>query len=124
VRPPLISLQRDPAAMTGLLFQLWRLLRALVRVVRDPEGRALAVLVLVQLLSGTIFYRLAEGWRWLDSLYFSVTTLATVGLGDLTPATDAGKVFTMHFILTGVGTLAAFVTLLAGEMRPPREDTT
>jgi voltage-gated potassium channel len=100
---------------------MWRLIRAVVRVVRDPEGRALASLVLVQLVGGTVFYTLTEGWRWLDALYFSVTTLATVGLGDLTPETDAGKVFTIVFVLTGVGLLAAFISMLARQMvrRPP-----
>jgi voltage-gated potassium channel len=50
-----------------------------------------------------------------------VTTLATVGLGDLTPETDAGKVFTIVFVLTGVGLLAAFISMLARQMvrRPP-----
>jgi hypothetical protein len=40
-------------------------------------------------------------------VYFSVTTLATVGLGDLAPATDAGELFTVMYILTGVGILVS-----------------
>ena len=71
------------------------------------------MLVLVQLAGGTVFYATVEGWRWLDALYFCVTTLATVGLGDLTPVTDAGKAFTIVYVLTGVGLLAAFVSMLA-----------
>jgi hypothetical protein len=50
---------------------------------RDPEFRSLVFLVLVTLLGGTIFYSLEEGWSVVDSFYFSVTTLTTVGLGDL-----------------------------------------
>jgi hypothetical protein len=107
--------------MVGLVLQVWRLIRGLARVVREPQGRALATLVLLQLLAGTVFYTLNEGWRWLDALYFSVTTLATVGLGDLAPATDAGKVFTIVFVFTGVGLLATFISMLARHMvrRPP-----
>jgi hypothetical protein len=39
----------------GLVLQIVRLVRALARVVREPEGRAIATLVFAQLLSGTIF---------------------------------------------------------------------
>jgi len=104
--------------MLGLLIQTYRLVRAIVLLVRQPEGRALALLVVVQLLGGTVFYRLQEGWSWLDALYFCVTTLTTVGLGDLTPVTDAGKVFTIVFIFTGVGLLATFIAMLAQQLRP------
>ena len=102
--------------MFGVLVQLYNLARALVRVLAQPAGRATALLVAAQLVGGTIFYRQVEGWRWLDALYFSITTLTTVGLGDLAPTTDAGKVFTMLYVLTGVGVLLSFVSLVA-EMR-------
>ena len=107
--------------MLGLLLQTYRLVRAVVLLVRRPEGRALALLVVVQLVGGTVFHALNKGWSWLDSLYFSVTTLATVGLGDLAPATDAGKVFTIVFIFTGVGLLATFISMLAQHLRAAPE---
>jgi voltage-gated potassium channel Kch len=106
--------------MLGLLVQVYNMARAFVKVVAEPAGRALAVLVLLQLTGGTIFYTQVEGWSWLDALYFSVTTLTTVGLGDLTPATSAGKVFTMLFIFTGVGLLVSFLGLVADKrLRQP-----
>jgi voltage-gated potassium channel len=107
--------------MLGLLLQTYRLVRAVVLLVRQPEGRAPALLVAVQLAGGTVFHTLNEGWPWLDSLYVSVTTLATVGLGDLAPATDAGKVFTIVFVLTGVGLLATFISMLAQHLRSAPE---
>ena len=103
--------------MLGLLVQTYRLVRAVALLARQPEGRALALLVVLQLAAGTAFYTLQEGWSWLDALYFSVTTLATVGLGDLAPATAAGKLFTIGFILTGVGLLATFISMLAQQFR-------
>jgi hypothetical protein len=38
----------------------------------------------------------------IDALYFSVTTVSTVGLGDLSPQTDIGKLFTVVYIFVGV----------------------
>ena len=61
---------------------------------------------------GTVFYHFVEGWSWIDSYYFSVVTLATVGFGDLAPKTDLGKIFTTFYIFAGVGMLAAYFGLL------------
>ncbi len=58
---------------------------------------------------GTIFYHLVEHFSWLNAYYFSVVTLSTVGYGDLTPHTAAGKLFTTLYIFTGVGILATFL---------------
>jgi Ion channel len=55
---------------------------------------------------------LLEDWSPLDSLYFSVVTLATVGFGDLHPTTDPAKLFTIFYIIAGLGILAAFVSEL------------
>lgn len=51
---------------------------------------------------GTVFYHYVEHLKWLDSLYFTVVTLATVGYGDIVPKTDAGKLFTIFYILIGI----------------------
>ena len=58
---------------------------ALVAVWRDPETKALPLVVGVLLLSGTMFYLFVEDWTLIQTLYFSVVTLTTVGYGDLTP---------------------------------------
>ncbi len=64
-----------------------------------------------------IFYHSVEGWAWLDSLYFSVITLTTVGYGDFSPQTDLGKAFTMIYIFVGLGILAGFITLIVAEQQ-------
>ena len=58
---------------------------------------------------GTILFHYIENWRWLDSIYFCVTTLTTVGYGDFHPQTDAGKIVFIFYILSGLGMLIAFV---------------
>jgi len=99
--------------MLSFLLTLGRFARVIWKGLHDPEFRALIVLVVVLLTSGTVFYNRVEGWSVLDSLYFSVITLATVGYGDLSPSTPASKVFTMVYILLGIGILVTFVTKVA-----------
>ena len=65
--------------------------------------------------TGTVFYSLVEGWSVLNSLWFSVMTLLTVGFGDLVPTTAAGKVFTMLYVLVGAGVLLGFIPIFARE---------
>lgn len=73
----------------------------------------LAVLI-AYMCFGATFYHLFEGWRWLDSFYFVAVTLATIGYGDFTPKTDAGKLFTIPYIFIGVG---AFVYIANAFLR-------
>ena len=73
---------------------LVRSVRAIGRSRQDPEFRGLFTLVVMMLLSGTLFYRQVEGWGFLDPPCFSVVTLATMGYGDPSPSTAAGKAFT------------------------------
>ncbi len=60
---------------------------------------------------GTVFYHLVEKLAWLDAIYFSVITLATVGYGDIVPHTTAGKIFTIFYVLIGIGIIATFANL-------------
>lgn len=65
-------------------------------------------LVLI-IASGTVFFRWAEGWSWLDAYFFTVVTLSTVGYGNLVPMTAIGKIGTTVFILLGLGVFAVAV---------------
>ena len=65
--------------------------------------------LVVMITLGTILFHFVENWRWLDSLYFCVTTLTTVGYGDFSPQTDPGKIIFIFYILSGLGILITFV---------------
>lgn len=94
--------------MISFLVTVLRLLKAIVRSAQAEETRAALVLAILLLISGTTFYTSVEGWEWTDALYFCATTMSTVGLGDLSPQTDIGKLFTVVYIFVGVG---VFITL-------------
>lgn len=95
--------------------------RGLQNFLRDPASQGLLGVASLVIAAGTVFYRLVEGLRWIDSLYFSVITLTTVGYGDFSPATDLGKVFTMVYVLIGIGIFVALVTDIAGHLIAARE---
>ena len=40
---------------------------------------SLIATLLIIVISGTIFFHAVEGWSWLDSYFFTVVTLSTVG---------------------------------------------
>ena len=102
--------------MTSFLLRLVDFARTLVRLWRrDPDFRTLGTLVFFTLLSGTIFYSLVEGWSLVDAFYFSVTTLTTVGLGDLSPTTTVGKLFTVVYIFSGLGLIVGFISTIGTE---------
>jgi hypothetical protein len=106
-----------------ILLALWRLIRAFGHALKDAEFRALLLVLVAQLVCGTVFYSKVEGWEVLDSLYFSVSTLATVGYGDLHPTMALSKVFTMVYMVLGVGVFVAFITkVTAHETRRRRSD--
>ena len=88
----------------------------------DDAFRATLFLFVGLLVAGTLVYSILEGWSPLDSLYFSVVTLATVGYGDLHPVTDLGKAFTIVYILTGVGVLVVFASRVVNTMVDRRSE--
>ena len=62
------------------------------------------------IILGTVSYHILEGWRWLDSLYFSVMTATTIGYGDFHPVTDYGKMFTMVYVIASIGVISSLIT--------------
>ena len=93
-----------------------RLARSVISAWRsDPEFRTLVVIVLITLLSGTIFYSWVEGWSVVDALLFSVTTLTTVGYGNLVPTTTISKLFTVIYIFAGISIILGFIDTVAKE---------
>jgi voltage-gated potassium channel len=90
--------------------------RAIHRQYLVVLGIALALIVL-----GAFAYRQMLHLSWIDAFYFCTVTLATVGYGDITPTTDISKLFTIFYILIGIGVFAAFASLLVRNATLRRE---
>ena len=69
-----------------------------------PSYLILRLLIILSTLMtvGTVGYLLIEKLSFLDALFMSVQTLTTVGYGTIKPLSDAGKIFTIIYILFGV----------------------
>lgn len=76
---------------------------------KDEEYRDLLITTCIVIGFGSTVYHYLEGWSWVDSIYFSVVTLTTVGYGDFSPQTDGGKFFTIFYIIIGIGIILSFI---------------
>ena len=79
------------------------------------ENKILIIVVLL-FFTGMISYHFLEGWSWINSLYFSVTTLTTIGYGDLYPTTDVSKLFTILYVITGISIVLYVLSNLQQEL--------
>ncbi len=86
--------------------------RFLRTLLEDPLRRFQLSLLLLALLVlvGTTGYRLIEDMSIVDSVYMTIITVATIGFGEVKPLSDAGKIFTIVFIILGVSTGAWAIT--------------
>jgi hypothetical protein len=74
--------------------------------------------IAIQELSGTDFFTTIHGRRD-DFLYFSYTTLSTVGYGDLVAATNLGRSLAITEALVGQLYLVTVVAVIISNLRPP-----
>ncbi len=121
--PPLSRtnlLEKGEKSMLSFILTFRRMFRGIWRGLKEPEFQVLFSLAFFTILSGTLFYSSFENLRWLDSLYFSVITLTTIGYGDFVPTTDLGKAFTIGYVITGTGIMVGFVTQVFNHLQQAR----
>jgi voltage-gated potassium channel len=62
--------------------------------------------------SGTAGFHLIEGWGWFDAFYMTLTTMTTIGYGEIHPLSHAGRIFNSFLIVFAVSsggfTIATF----------------
>src|SRR5689334_11382223 len=78
-------------------------------------GWRLSVVLLVFVLCvGTAGYVIIEGWDVFDAFYMTITTVTTVGYGEIHPLSRVGRVFNSGVIILGAATvLYTFSFLMA-----------
>ena len=88
---------------------VYRPLRSLflIDVVQDRGSWPVLTWALLTLFLGTVVYHWLEGWSYLDALYFSVISLATIGYGDFVPTTNLSRAFTIVYVINGIVILLA-----------------
>ena len=65
---------------------------------------ALVALVLI----GMAGFHFMEGWSWFDGFYMVLTTITTIGYGELHPLSPAGRIFNTFIIIAGVALVLLF----------------
>ena len=84
----------------------------------------LSAVLMVVLILGTLLYVVEgpeHGFKDIPtSVYWAITTITTVGFGDITPKTDAGRFIASVMMLIGWGTLAVPTGIVTAEMTARR----
>ena len=73
------------------------------------------------MILGTFGFMFIEDRSLVDSFYFVIVTIATVGYGDVHPVTAAGKIFAIALIVMGVGTFLGVIGNITEIMLAKRE---
>jgi len=82
-------------------------------------GKKLTIIItniIILLAIGTVFFHEFEEWGWVDSFYFTSTTLMTIGYGDLHPTMALTKLFTVFFAFAGIGLMLYSLTTISSEV--------
>jgi voltage-gated potassium channel len=85
----------------------------------------LSAVLMVVLILGTLLYVVEgpqHGFKDIPtSIYWAITTITTVGFGDITPKTDLGRFIASVIMLIGWGTLAVPTGIVTAEMTVRRQ---
>ena len=70
----------------------------------------LAIAIIIGLMFvGTTGFHYIEGWGWFDGFYMTLTTMATVGYGEIHPLSHTGRIF--NSLLIAASVIAAGFTI-------------
>lgn len=84
--------------------------------------RLYLVVFTVLLFVGILGFMLTENLSLVDSIYFSIVTMATVGYGDIHPQSSVGKILALILIVGGVGTFLGVVASITDIFLKRREE--
>ena len=99
--------------MKRLFYILKNLFLSFIDVWKDIEFRIMFALILLLLFTGTIFYSEFENHSIVDSLFFSVMIMSTIGYENLTLTTSGAKIFTIIYAFISIGVFIALGSKVA-----------
>lgn len=82
----------------------------------QSQFRVLLGLAGAIIAASTVFFHFVEGWNWVDSYFFTVVTISTVGYGNFVPVTVLGKLGTTVLIFLGIGVVAVALNFFGAEL--------
>lgn len=97
-------------------------LRRLAQRIRRSDILVVLLITAVLVTVSTIFYVRVEGWTVLDALYQTVITMTTIGYGDLSPQTRAGRIFAIFFSFFAIGIAGYAISAFAASLIENREE--
>lgn len=118
----LLDAAGDQSIRVLRLLRVFRLLRLtpLARVVFSLEGvRATVGLALLTAMVGGAGFAAEEGSSFGNGVYWAITTMTTVGYGDITPKTTEGKIIAVLVMLVGIGTATLVIGAVAQRFLAP-----
>ena len=127
-----------------LIFRMLRMLRVfrifnlldfmndgfvIVRALRNSSRKIyifLLFLVIFSVIVGSLMFMVEGGRQGFESIpqsiYWAVVTVTTVGYGDVSPITPAGKIFAVILMLAGYSIIAVPTGIVTAEMRNKRQN--
>lgn len=79
---------------------------------RKKYYRKLTLSSVSVLCIGIIGFHFIEGWPWLDSVDYAISTMVTTGNSGLFPKTDLGKYFNIFYMLSSVVLILLFISTI------------
>ena len=79
------------------------------------EFRLPLILTVLTMLVGSIGYIVIDDFTLMDAIYQTGITFTTVGFGEISPVSDAGRIFTITLIVAGFATFSSAIGILVAE---------
>src|ERR1039457_6023184 len=89
-----------------LRFPAQRARMAAVKALFNLKVLCLALLALIFI--GVAGFHFIEGWPWFDGFYMVLTTITTIGYGEIYQLSHRGRIFNTFIIVAGVGLVLLF----------------
>ncbi len=70
--------------------------------------KVLFVSLLALIVIGVAGFHFIEGWPWFDGFYMVLTTITTIGYGEVHPLSHLGRIFNTFVIIAGVALVLLF----------------